>query len=60
MSDIVNEYRKLINKHYSAVQTDTAIEYTDSFSIEKKALKFMEIIPELERAFIARLESINE
>ena len=35
-----NAYTKVINKHYSAVQTDTALEHTDDWKLEKKSKQF--------------------
>lgn len=58
MTDLISDYRKLINKHYSAVQTDTALEYTDSYSAEKKAKQFWADFHALEADFIAKLEAL--
>ena len=33
-------YSKVMGKHYSAVQTNTALEYTDNWKLEKKARQF--------------------
>jgi hypothetical protein len=56
---LVQEYRRLINKHYNAVQTDTTLEYTDVWSLEEKARQFWAEFHTLERAFIQRLEAID-
>lgn len=53
---LVQEYRNLINKHYSAVQTDTVLEHTDNYKIENKAKQFWADFRALESAFIAKLE----
>ncbi len=58
-NELVLEYRKLINKHYSAVQTNTTLDVTDNWKLEKKAKQFWDDFNELEKAFIAKLESIH-
>ena len=35
-----NGLTNLINKHYAAVQTDTVLEHTDNWKLEKKAKQF--------------------
>ncbi len=35
-----NAFTKVINKHYAAVQTDTALEHTDNWKLEKKSKQF--------------------
>lgn len=47
---------KLINKHYAAVQTDTALEHTDNWKLEKKAKQFWADYYETEKEFRALLE----
>ncbi len=37
-----NAYTKVINKHFSAVQTDTDLGRTDNWKLEKKAKQFWE------------------
>ena len=49
-------YTKVINKHYSAVQTDTALEHTDSWSLERKAKQFWADYQQAEAEFMALLE----
>ncbi len=56
---LVLAYRKLINKHYAAVQTDTALEYTDNYKLEKKAKMFWDDFYKLEAEFVIMLESIH-
>jgi len=46
-----NAYTKVINKHYSAVQTDTALEHTDSWKLERKAKQFWEDFHNAEAEF---------
>ena len=58
-NELVLEYRKLINKHFAAVQTDTALEHTDNWELEKKARQFWEEFRVLEIAFIDKLEKVN-
>lgn len=57
--ELVNTFRKVINKHYSAVQTDTALDHTDNWKLEKKAKLFWEQYYEVEKEFIAMLERID-
>jgi len=59
MTELIQAYRKLINKHYSAVQTDTVLELTDNWKLEKKAKQFWEDFNALEAEFIAKLENIH-
>lgn len=58
-TDLILAYRKLINKHYAAVQTDTALGYSDSWSLEKKSKQFWDDFNQLEAEFIAKLENIH-
>lgn len=37
---LMNAYKQVINKHYSAVQTDAALEHTDNWKLEKKSRQF--------------------
>ncbi len=59
MTELIQAYRKLINKHYSAVQTDTVLEHTDDWKLEKKAEQFWADFNAIEAEFIAKLESIH-
>ena len=59
MTELIQAYRKLINKHYSAVQTDTELGLTDNWKLEKKAKQFWADFNALEAEFIAKLESIH-
>lgn len=52
---LVQDYRRLINKHHAAVQTDTMLEHTDDWKLEKKAKQFWADFNELERDFVAKL-----
>ena len=59
--DLKNAYTKLINKHYSAVQTDARLDTMDDndnkiFAVEKKAKLFWEQFREAEKEFLALLE----
>jgi hypothetical protein len=56
---LVLAYEKLISKHYSAVQTDTALDYTDSWKAEQKAKQFWNDFYALEKEFVAMLENIH-
>lgn len=56
---LLNDYRKLIKKHYAAVQTDTIFEYTDSFSLEKKARAFWADFNNLEEQFLEDLKNVG-
>lgn len=57
---LLQEYRILINKHHSAVETDTLLGNSDSpWMFEKKAKKFWEEFRELERNFITKLEQLG-
>lgn len=58
-NELVLAYRKLINKHYAAVQTDTALEHTDNWKLEKKAKMFWEDFHKLESEFVTMLENIH-
>lgn len=58
-NELVLAYRKLINKHYSAVQTDTKLEYTDNWTLEKKAKMFWDDFHALEAEFVAKLENVH-
>jgi hypothetical protein len=49
-------YTKLINKHYSAVQTDTTLDFKDSWSLEKKSKQFWADFAIAEAEFKALLE----
>lgn len=49
-------YRRVINKHFSAVQTDTELGITDKFSLERKAKNFWEQFKEAEKDFEALLD----
>lgn len=51
-----NAYTKVINKHYAAVQTDTKLEYSDSFSLEKKSKQFWDDYYAAEVEFKALLD----
>jgi hypothetical protein len=57
---LVQEYRKLIDKHWRAVQTDAKLEYSDSPRLEQISKQFMNEFLELERKFVAKLEAIDE
>jgi len=59
MTELIQAYRKLINKHYAAVQTDTALEHTDNWKLEKKSKQFWEEFRALEAEFVAKLENIH-
>ena len=59
MTELIQAYRKLIHKHYSAVQTDTVLEHTDDWKLEKKAKQFWADFDALEAEFIAKLENIH-
>jgi len=56
MTELIQAYRKLINKHYSAVQTDTELGLTDNWKLEKKLLQFWADFNALEAEFMALLE----
>ncbi len=64
-NELVLAYRKLINKHFAAVQTDTLLGECDNddnryFKLEKRAKLFWEEFRVQEADFIARLESANK
>lgn len=56
-NNLVLMFYKVINKHYSAVQTDTMLEHTDNYKLEKKAKMFWDEFYALEAEFIAKLET---
>lgn len=58
-NELVLAYRKLINKHYSAVQTDTILDHTDNYKLENKSKMFWDDFHVLEAEFIAKLESVH-
>lgn len=58
-NELVLAYRKLIDKHYSAVQTDTMLEHTDNWKLEKKSKMFWDDFHEDEAKFIAKLENVH-
>ncbi len=51
-----NAYTKLINKHFSAVQTDTELGCTDNWKLEKKAKQFWNDFYETDKEFKALLD----
>ena len=53
---IRNAYTIVINKYHSAVQTDTLLEHTDNWKLEKKAKQFWDEFREADEAFKALLE----
>jgi hypothetical protein len=55
-------FNTVINKHHAAVQTDTQLEFTDKWQLEKKAKLFWEQYHEVEAAFLTLLErcTIND
>lgn len=61
--NLKNAYTKLINKHYSAVQTEGRLSELNSdddkiiFAIEKKSKLFWEQFREAEKEFLALLET---
>jgi hypothetical protein len=60
--NLKNAYTKLINKHYSAVQTDGRLQEMDGnddkiFAVEKKSKLFWEQFKEAEKEFLALLET---
>lgn len=57
-NELVNEFRKVINKHFAAVQTDTALEHTDNWKLEKKAKQFWADFHQVEAEFVAKLEKL--
>lgn len=59
-NELILAYRKLINKHYAAVQTDTLLEHTDNWKLEKKSKMFWDDFHGLEAEFIAQLEGFND
>jgi uncharacterized protein YabN with tetrapyrrole methylase and pyrophosphatase domain len=54
--EIKNAYRKVINKHHAMVQTDTLLEHTDNWKLEKKARQFGADFSAAEAEFLALLE----
>jgi hypothetical protein len=60
--DLKAAYTKVINKHYSAVQTDTALEHTDNWKLEKKSKQFWEDFYQANNEFINMLNrcTIND
>ena len=50
---------KMINKHYLAVQTDTALEHSDSWKLEKKAKQFWADFSEAKKEFEGLLEKCH-
>lgn len=53
--ELIRAYRKVINKHYAAVQTDTALMHKDDWKLEKKAKMFWEEFRDLEAQFLEQL-----
>lgn len=55
-------YTKLINKHFSAVQTDANLGHSDSWSLEEKAKQYWADFHSTETEFKALLErcTIND
>lgn len=51
-----NGLTKLINKHHAAVQTDTELEHTDNWKLEKKARLFWDQYNETHAEFVQLLE----
>ena len=49
-------YTKLINKHYTAVQTDTLLGHTDNWKLENKSKQYWEDYRAVEQEFKALLE----
>lgn len=58
-NELVADYRKLINKHFAAVQTDTELGVTDNWKLEKKAKLFWDDFRKLEAEFVAKLEKVS-
>jgi hypothetical protein len=57
---LVQEYRKLINKHHAAVMADAKLEYTDSWKAEKLCQRFWDEFRGFESRFVAMLEAVDE
>jgi hypothetical protein len=57
--ELVLAYRKVIDKHYAAVQTDAALMLGEDQKMEKKATMYWEEFRDLEAQFLAQLQGIR-
>jgi len=57
--ELIRTYRKVIDKHYAAVQTDAALMLGDDWKLEKKAKMFWEEFRDLEAQFLAQLQRVS-
>jgi hypothetical protein len=58
-TELVLAYRKVIDKHYAAVQTDAALMLGEDRKMEKKATMYWEEFRDLEAQFLAQLRGIR-
>jgi len=56
--ELIHAYRKVINKHYAAVQTDAALMLSENANLEKSAKMYWEEFRDLEMQFLAQLKRI--
>lgn len=54
-----NALEKMLNKHYAAVQTDTMLEHTDNWKLEKKSRQFWADFNTAKAEFVELLEKCH-